>query len=177
MWKSKFPDAPLASRNIRKFLKDPSNETARSAFEIRVPGRNNRPETAIACGRLDTPPSNNAMIDTGQLDRRVVDCGILGDAMVRPRRYRRPDGSRGAPVPPLPTVGISALPPTEDALRSALNDIKKALKSGQKLALAPTVKVCKTPTGAIVTMPDRGAITKYASVDDLAWALARKRVR
>jgi hypothetical protein len=63
-----------------------------------------------------------------------------------------------------------------DAERSAVLDLKRAIADGGRLVLAPRCHVMKTSTGAVVIIPDKGAVQRYAGINEAAWALARRLV-
>jgi hypothetical protein len=168
----------------RAFFYEKRKDQDRAAFELRVPGRKGKPDNVIAYGHMSTCPQNNAPVYSQPDDGVVVDLGrVLGSAVVRGKRVRRPDGSMGGYIPANVSTGVPTARPTLDAERSALTDVVRALKAVDKggrdvrLALAPTVRVSRSASGRVVTTPDRGRVCVWDEVEDLVWALARRCVR
>lgn len=166
----------------RHFFYERRGESDRAAFELRVPGRKGKPDSVIAYGHMATCPQNNAPAHAAPDNAVVVDLGrALGCVTVRNRRPKRADGSRGAAIAPN-VVGTPVARPSLDSERSAYLDVVRALKvadrGGQdaRLALAPRVRIVRGAGGVIVTIPDRGAVMRWADIESLVWALARRLV-
>lgn len=166
-----------------QWLHERLGDGERSAFELRVPGRKGKPAQVIAYGSIATAPSNTAPERTARDTSVVVDCGpLLGHVVVRPKRYKRADGTRG-PAIAVKVNGASRDRPNLDSERSARSDVEQALRKLDKggrdvrLALAPTVRLARSQCGLLATIPDKGKPEKWANVDALVWALARRMVR
>ena len=152
----------------------------RGAFELRIPGRPGRPDRFVSYGDMSTPLQNNAAQDLATRHPAVtVYLGpILGEFRVRPKRRRGPTG-RGAPQP----VNVNGLPvvntdtPDVDDVEWARVDVLRSLETGDWLGIDPTLRVARSSTGSLMTVPYKGPVTRWASLDDLVLALAMGRVR
>lgn len=98
---------------------------------------------------------------------------FFGDAKPRIQRERRPDGARGRPIAPLPVPGARAVGRAEPLTESAARfDVLQALAFGKPLQMRPGVRVQLTATRRVQTIPERGRVMTWGSVDDLAQAIA-----
>lgn len=135
-----------------------------------------RPARYAGFGAMPTSPAND-MADVGHRhhlpipEAPVLDCGVAGEYVPRMARKRRVDGSRGRYVPEQGDVARERRS-THDAEQDAAWVVAHALQAGQLVYRGRIVRVVPTGTGAIRTIPDKGAVLKWASACDLAEAIA-----
>lgn len=152
----------------------------RYAGEVIIPARKRRhgkgftPERAIPWGQVNT---GSALLDRYDgLTPAVMAEGIFGEVRRVQRRPKRADGSRGRPVGPayLEIEEGQRLAQRGDceAEDLARRTVAQALADGEFVHKGRHIRLVPTGTGAIRTIPDKGAILKWASVEDLVQAIA-----
>lgn len=152
------------------------HEAQRYALELVIPaqkrrhGRGYRPERAIPLGVMATSPANNA---EGAPEAVVYDCGRLGDYKPIQRRRRLPDGTRSRLRPQEPPEGARLAKRADmEAEWQARMVVERAITYGVLELPHGVWRVSLTLTGAIRTIPDKGPVLKWASVEDLVQAIA-----
>jgi hypothetical protein len=118
---------------------------------------------------MPTAPVNDAPTRYGTAPRVVVDCGAAGDYVPRMKREKRADGSRMAYEPkagrPLARADLTS----EFEARFL---VEQALTRGEFVHKGRVHRLVPTATGAVRTIPDKGSILRWASVEDLVQAIA-----
>jgi len=143
----------------------------RFAMELPIPARKpGQPTRFVGFGAMATAPSNIAAAEFGGEPARVVDLGVLGQYRPRPVREKRPDGSRGPQLPV--TRGRALERPPIDVEADALRLVERALVDGEFIHRGRRVRVLVCPTGAVRTIPDKGAALRWADAATLAAAIA-----
>lgn len=157
----------------------------RSAIEVRIPGK--KPGDApryVALGHMSTARQNDSVL---ALPSRVVYAtGPFGEHVARQRRPKRADGSR-APIPD--NVGEIADGLTPDQVQERLHpnarivreadevslrlvkaEVMEALFYGARLRMRWRVV---QEHDQLRTIPDKGKVVRWGSVDDLVQALVQ----
>lgn len=146
----------------------------RGAFEVMVPAsKPGGKPTYHSLGEMATAPNNDAALDDDVVGAKWIDFGPLGTVRVQQTRAKLPGGGRGRPSP---------LQPGQTRLRTPDNDVVQDLRwainnallnrcyADQYDDLAPHVKVVCTD-GVLKTVPDKGMVVRWGSVDDLVRAI------
>lgn len=158
----------------------------RAIVEIRLPARRpGQPDRFVSVGAMPTPRQNDAVVSLPSVI--VEDCGpLLGDYVIRPQRMRRPDKAKGRYIDRLGEV-VDGLPPDKvDAklgpnqrvlrepddyqVRLARNEVLDALYHGTLLRGRWHVV---QRNGQLRTVPTRGKVVRWGSLEDLVQALAQ----
>lgn len=152
------------------------HQTKRAAFEEVWVGPHGR-RWYVPRGRLATSPTNNA---EGAPESAVFDLaqlgipGLVGERRLRPVRPPRADGSRGRPVE-VEVESLRTRPaqrPPIDVEADALRLVERATADGEFIHRGRRVRVLVCPTGAVRTIPDKGAALRWADAATLAAAIA-----
>lgn len=100
--------------------------------------------------------------------------GLVGEVKLQPVRVPLPDGSRGRPVAPADAVAVERLlrAAPEDLLWAARMEVERAITYGELEHCRRRYGVRVLAGGRLLTIPEKGAPTKWASAGDLAQALA-----
>lgn len=158
----------------------------RAIVEVRIPGkRPGQPARYIAFGRMPTARQNDAVVALPSCTATY--CGqLLGEWITRPKRIVRPDKAKGRYLDPVNEIADGLDPdkvkdrlpaytrvlhePDEWRLALVREEVRECLATGARLRMRWLVVQRE---GQLMTIPDKGKVVRWGSLEDLVQALAQ----